>query len=78
MGLTAREPFKGNANTEKTFKGEMISLYLANDGTSDVDFTINGFTFTIKAGEEFDEILDPFKKISITTTSNYRAWVRGR
>jgi hypothetical protein len=71
------EAWSGSANTTKTWDGYMQGFYIKNDGASDLTFTVNGMTFTVKTGEIFEDVFQPFNSLTITTTVAYRAYVRG-
>lgn len=77
--MFAKEPFSGNSNTTKTFTRSMESFVISHDGNvgdPDITFTINGDTFTIKQGEIFDEMIEPFQMVTVTTTVPFRAYGR--
>jgi len=73
----AKEPFSGSVNKDHTFTKAMTGFVISNDGASNLTFTINSYTFTLKPGEIFDECFEPFTQVSITTSVAYRAWGRG-
>lgn len=76
-GSIVKDQWNGSANITKSFASARKSLLISNDGASDLTFTVNGMTFTVKPTEVFDESFDPFTSVTITTTSAYRAWARG-
>lgn len=78
MSLVAREPFSGSASQDITLVRRAYGLFIENDGSADVTFSAGAFTFTIKPGGQFNDELEPFNTISITATSSYRGYVRGR
>lgn len=76
-GTVVKDTWSGNANITKTFTAPRNTLLIANDGSTDVVLNVNGLSFTIKSTEVFDERLDPFTTLTLSTTSAYRAWARG-
>lgn len=73
----AKEPFDGSADQTVTFDNRMYGLYLSNDGASDITVTVNGETFTVKAGKEFREYFDPFITCDITAAVAYHGYGLG-
>jgi chitodextrinase len=57
--------------------GDNYRFYINNTGNSDLTFTINGITLTVKATEEFEDIFDPFTQVIVTATSTFDANVSG-
>ncbi|SEC07154.1 chitobiase/beta-hexosaminidase C-terminal domain-containing protein [Paenibacillus sp. GP183] len=55
------------------FSENMHNFYIKNTGTSDITFTINSITITVKASEEFEDVFDPFTSMSISGTSTFTA-----
>jgi hypothetical protein len=76
MPKRAQEQIIGTGNLTMKFGGDREELVLVNDGPDDLTFTIGYFTFVLKAGDTFDEVVNPFNSIQITTTSSYRGFVR--
>jgi hypothetical protein len=76
-GKNAREPFFGIANMTKNFSKPMNGFVIANDGGSDLTFTIGPDTFTVKANEVFTESFAPFTSVTVTTTVPFRAYGLG-
>lgn len=77
IGSNVKDYFEGNTNTTKNYD-IADGFSIANDGDTDLTFTVNGFTIRVKAGEIFDGNFDPFKTLTITTNGNtFRAIVRG-
>lgn len=74
VGGYAKEPFEGNKDVTKTFKEKMDGFVIANDGTADLDVVIHKETYKVKAGGSFVETFPPFTKVSIFTTSPFRAY----
>lgn len=53
-------------------------IILSNDSTdTDLTFTINGITSTLKFGEVFEANFDDFSAVIVTTTVAYRLWIKG-
>ncbi|MFA4137697.1 MULTISPECIES: hypothetical protein [unclassified Brevibacillus] len=76
-GLSAKEPFSGATDTAQIFDEPMYGFVIKNDGPSDLTFTINNYTFTVKEGEVFEEFFEPFTLVTIKTTSPFRAYGKG-
>jgi hypothetical protein len=76
-GDQAKEPFEGSSTMVKTFNAEMQGFVISNDHTEDLTFTIMGETWTVKAGEVFEETFPKFKTVTITATGSFRAYGRG-
>ncbi|MEW9697958.1 hypothetical protein [Paenibacillus sp. SI8] len=76
-GGNAKEPFNGSTTTTKTFTKAMNGLVISNDGASDLTFTIGADTYTVRAGEVFDDRFDPFTQVTVTTSVAFRAYGRG-
>lgn len=53
------------------------SLAIINDGISDLTFTINNMTITVKSSETFDDDFESFNSIRINTAIAYRLVLRG-
>jgi hypothetical protein len=73
----AKEPFSGTSNFTKTFSKPMNGIVISNDGASDLTITIGTDIFTVKAGEVFSEMFEPFTQVIVTTTVPYRAYGLG-
>ncbi|GEC93922.1 hypothetical protein [Brevibacillus brevis] len=76
-GLSAKEPISGSADTDHIFNEPMYGFVIKNDGTNDLTFTINNYTFTVKEGEVFEDSFEPFTQVTIKTTSPFRAYGKG-
>ena len=76
MPKRAQEEIIGTGNLTKKFSGQREELFLVNDGPDDLTFKAGYFTFVLKTGDVFDEEVNPFESIEITTTSSYRGFVR--
>ncbi len=75
-GRVIKKMWNGNSTTIETFETAMQGFSIVNDGESDITVLINSLTFTVKSGEDFNGVFDPFTTVTITTTSPYRAFVR--
>ena len=73
----AKEPFSGTTNFTKTFSKPMNGIVISNDGASDLTIAIGTDTYTVKAGEVFSEMFEPFTQVTVTTTVPYRAYGLG-
>lgn len=67
----------GSTTATKTFTGEAREIVLNNNGSANLTVNVNGMTFTVKAGEDFDEEFDPFKTITVNATSSFEAYFKG-
>lgn len=74
-GTIAMESWQGSANISKTFTSARYGFSVVNDGTTDLTFTINTQTRTVKPGESYHALFEPFTSVTITATSAYRAEV---
>jgi hypothetical protein len=67
------DSFSGNATTTHTkTTGDWRSLAVINDGASDITFTVNNITVTVKPNETFDDDFESFNSVLVTTTVAYR------
>lgn len=78
-----------NASADYTYDvssplgAECKSFFIINDGAADITilitlFDASTFTFTIKAGESFDEVFDRIASVAITANAQaYRSYLRG-
>jgi hypothetical protein len=77
-GLKVRQVVTGSATQTVTLTEPCNSVCLFNDGGADLTITINGVSFTSKAGDNpFDECFEPFSSVVITATASYRLIIRG-
>lgn len=76
-GMSAKEPFEGTATTVQVFTQEMYGFVISNDGTDDLTFTIGNDTFRVRSGEVWDDFIEPFLEVTVTTTGPFRAYGRG-
>lgn len=81
-----KEAFESNTDMNKTFTQTMRGFGIVNDADlsnlpedPDIVFSIPeiDLTFTVKPGEIFDNRLDPFVTVEITSSVPFRAWGRG-
>lgn len=73
----ARYPFFGTGNYSTKFPRAATYLVLFNDGQSDVTFATDTFTHTLKPGDVFDERLDPFSTLQVTSNGGvFRGYCR--
>ena len=73
-GRIPKQPFSGSTTVTHTFTQSMYGFGIANDGGSDLSFTIGADTFTVKSGEVWEYPMESFTQVTITTTVAYRAW----
>lgn len=74
-GTIAMEAWEGSANITKTFDSNRYGFSVMNDGTADLTFTINSQTRTVKPGEAYSALFEPFTSVTIAANSAYRAEV---
>lgn len=78
LGTRVKDSFTGSTSVTKTYSSSMRGFTIINDDTTNnLTFTINSLTITVKAGEGFDGIFDPFTSVTVTTTVPFRAIVKG-
>ena len=75
--LTAKQPLNGSGNTTITFTSPMQGFVIVNDGSTNLTFTINGDTYTVKPNEKFPECFEPFTSVTIVTTGAFRCYGLG-
>lgn len=75
-GTVIKKMWEGSSDGTMIFSEPMYGFGIINDGTSDLTFTINNQMVTVKVGEAFQDLFEPFTKIDIATKSPYRALVR--
>ena len=76
----AKEPFSGSVSMIKTFSSEMSGFVISNDAPvngANLSFTVNGYTFIVGPGEVWEDYLDPFTAVTITSTAPFRGYGRG-
>lgn len=56
-----------------TLPSSMDMFYIKNTGSTDLTFSINNLSTTLKPLEEFLESFDRFKVVNVTATSNFEA-----
>jgi hypothetical protein len=74
LGSIAMESWT-EANPITTFPTSRYGFSVMNDGTADLSFTINGYTRTVKPGEGYSALFEPFTSLTISATGAYRAEV---
>jgi hypothetical protein len=74
-GTIAMEAWEGSANITKTFTDKRYGFSVMNDGTANLTFTINTQTRTVKPGEAYSALFEPFTTVTIAATTAYRAEV---
>lgn len=74
----ARNPFNGTGNQTLNFADPMVGLVIFNESsTASLTFTAGTFTAVVRPGGAFDERINPFTKLMITTTSgDYNGYCR--
>lgn len=77
--LLAVKPFKGTAAQTVDIGGvKAVSLTIFNDASTELTFKAGKyFEFTVEAGGAFDERMEPFDTLVITSASgSYRGYCR--
>lgn len=72
----SRDPFDGSTTVTHEFPKTMTQFVINNDGDESLTFTINGETWTVLRGEQFDDRFDEFDEVTVTTTVPFRAYGR--
>lgn len=75
-GRIVKDAFSGVTSITKGYASPMFGFAITNDGLANLTFTINGFTITVKPGESFDDLFEPFTGVVITATDAFRSVVR--
>ncbi|MEH7401583.1 hypothetical protein V7148_11390 [Gottfriedia acidiceleris] len=60
----------------KKFNSEREGLLIVNDSTSDLTFKAGATSFTVKPGETFNEIINPFVELQITCSGSFRGYIK--
>lgn len=76
QGTVMVDMWSGASSVNKTFNKPCQTFAITNDGSSDIDVTIDHFQFTVKVDESFEGKFPVFNSLSISTTSAYRAYVK--
>ncbi|MBT2727827.1 hypothetical protein J7E63_12850 [Bacillus sp. ISL-75] len=58
-----------------TFPSNRYGFSIVNDGTADLNFTINDQTRKVKPGEGYSALFEAFTSVTIAATTAYRAEV---
>jgi hypothetical protein len=74
LGTIAMEAWT-NQNPITTFPSARYGFSIINDGTTDLTFTINLVIRTVRQGEAYSALFDPFTSVTISATGAYRAEV---
>jgi hypothetical protein len=75
-GRVVKDAFNGSESVSKTYPMDMFGFGIVNDGIADLTFSIGAFTLTVKPGETFDDLFEPFTTVVVTATDAFRAVVR--
>jgi len=75
--LSAKQPFSGSNNQTFNFTSKVRGLVISNDVLTDLTFTINAETYTVKGGEVFEDLFDPFTSVIVVAQGEYRGYVKG-
>lgn len=75
LGTVAMEAWEESVSSTKTFASNRFGFSAINDGTANMSFTINGQTRTLKPGDAYEALFEPFTSVSIVASSTYRAEV---
>lgn len=75
-GRLVKDVFSGSTTVTKVYGTNMYGLGIVNDGQSDLTVTINMFDIVVKPNESFDDLFDPFQRVTIEATDSFRAVIR--
>lgn len=75
-GRIVKDVINGTSNVTKGYASPMFGFGIVNDGLADLTFTINGLTVTVKPGESFDDLFEPFTGVVISASGAFRSVVR--
>lgn len=75
-GRLVKDVFSGSATVTKIYGTSMYGLGIVNDGQADLTVTINMFDIVVQPGESFDDLFDPFQRVTIEATDAFRAIIR--
>lgn len=67
-----KEYIEGTTDLERSFAEQMTGISVANDGVEHLNFSINGVTRTVYAGEVYNANLEPFTKLKVTAKDKFR------
>lgn len=76
QGTVMVDMWNGSSNITKNFPRPCQTFSIVNDGNSDINVTIDSFNFIVKVDESFEGKFPVFTSVTITTTSDYRAYVK--
>jgi hypothetical protein len=66
--------FAGSTTATHATTDSCYGFTIINDGASDLTFTINGITITVKSGECFRGEFNNYASVTVTTTVAYRCY----
>ena len=75
LGTVAMEAWEKSISSTETFPSNRFGFSAINDGTTNMSFTINGQTRTLKPGDAYEALFEPFTSVIIVASSTYRAEV---
>lgn len=76
MNMTVLKSIEGSTTATHNFTGTMNALEIKNDSlTTNLTFTVNGETFTVKPEEQVSGKFKDFTSVTVTTTVAYRGSV---
>lgn len=75
-GRVVKDIIEDTMSVVRTYPTAMFGLGVVNDGISDLLIEVNSMTITVKPGETFDDLFEPFTTLRIHATSSFRAVVR--
>jgi hypothetical protein len=71
------DSFSGSTGqTHTKSSGYWKSLSIVNDGNSDLTFTVNNITITVKSNETFTDDFSDFNQITVNSNIAYRIVAR--
>lgn len=65
------------STTETKTVPTATGIGVKNLGSSSLTLTVNGMSFTVASGENFEDDFNKFDSVTITASSTYEAFVRG-
>ncbi|MHC8516763.1 hypothetical protein [Sporosarcina sp. ITBMC105] len=75
-GRTIFDTYSGSTSVVRNYSEKAFGFAITNDGLADLTFMIHGLTITVKPGETFDDLFEPFTSVQVTATDDYRLVVR--
>ncbi|MCQ6284867.1 hypothetical protein [Bacillus cereus] len=67
--------FAGSISKTFTYNVLLHGIYILNEGASDLTLTIHNESTTLKPGQGYQGVMEPFTKFSVDGTSSYKGEV---